>query len=347
MAQEKGKALAVLQDCLSDVAIISLDQITPGRAEDEQPDFTIKIRTPEGELVLLGEFRTSGQPRLAREVSGHLRRYRDMHPGAYGIFMAPYISERAAEICRQEGIGYIDLAGNCRLALDRVYIRIEGKPNPFARKRDLRSLYSPKAERVLRVLLENPGVKWKTEPLAGEAKVSMGQVHNVKELLSDREWVTTSKEGFSLVEPVKLLEEWAENHSFRRNQVNEFFTLKPLNEIESDIAETCGRIGSAYALTAFSGAVRMAPFVRYQRAFAYVTGDIEDLASRLQLRQVSSGANVTLLTPYDEGVFYGSKEMNGIRVACSVQVFLDLWSFRGRGREAANHLLKEVIRPRW
>jgi hypothetical protein len=56
---------------------------------------------------------------------------------------------------------------------------------------------------------------------------------------------------------------------------------------------------------------------------------------------------VTLLEPYDAGVFYGAKEIDGVCVASPVQVYLDLRGFRGRGEEAAVKLLDEVIRPQW
>src|SRR4030042_2058196 len=74
-------------------------------------------------------------------------------PDAYSIFMAPYISPQAAEICLKDGVGYIDFAGNSYLSFGQVYIEQTGRPNPFKTKRDLTSLYSPKAARVLRVLM--------------------------------------------------------------------------------------------------------------------------------------------------------------------------------------------------
>jgi len=124
--------------------------------------------------------------------------------------MAPYISPQAAEICAKEGIGYLDLAGNCRLSFGQVFIRREGIRNPFARKRDLRSLYAPKSTRILRVLLMRKSA-WKTQALADEAGVSLGQVANVKKLLRDREWVADGEEGFKLTNPRSLLADWAEN----------------------------------------------------------------------------------------------------------------------------------------
>ncbi len=61
-----------------------------------------------------------------------LRLYLPTLPDAYGVFMAPYVSPKTAEICTKEGVGYIDLAGNCRLSFDGVFIERQGIPNPFS-----------------------------------------------------------------------------------------------------------------------------------------------------------------------------------------------------------------------
>ena len=119
---------------------------------------------------------------------------------------------------------------------------------------------------------------------------------NLKKLLLDREWIETSREGLSLKEPEALLLEWAENYDPSRNRPRAYYSLKSSAEIESDIADQCDRAGLRYALTAFSGAARLAPAVRYQRASAFVES-ADKIASSLDLKEVESGANVSLLTP--------------------------------------------------
>jgi hypothetical protein len=228
-----------------------------------------------------------------------------------------------------------------------VYIEQEGKPNVFKEKRDLRSLYSPKAERVLRVLLMKPGKNWKVEELAKEAEVSLGQVSNVKKLLMDREWIQADKTGFMMNEPEQLLSEWQENYAFRRNKIHDFYSLGGPGQFEADLVEYCNREEVKYAFTGFSGAARLAPSVRYQRAMAYLEDLEEGVLPKLDLKKVSSGANVSMFVPYDEGVFYGAREVGGAQVASPVQVYLDVRAFRGRGEEAAQMLLEQVIRPAW
>lgn len=320
--------------------VVSIDR------ERDGVDFVVNLTLNNKKQVLIVELKNNGQPRMAREAVNQLIRYRDSYPNAYSLFMAPYISPQAAEICLKDGVGYIDYAGNCYLSFGQVYIEQTGRPNPFKTRRDLTSLYSPKASRVLRVLMNNPGKRWKTQDLANEAGVSLGQVANVKKLLLDREW-TTQQDGFSLTEPWKILEEWSNAYTYRKNQVRNFYSLKSIPEIEADLARACNEKGIEYALTGFSGAARFAPAVRYNRAMAYVYNMPEDVVSMLNLKEVESGANVMLLEPYDEGVFYGTQAMDDIRIVSPLQIYLDLKGYKGRDEEAAEVLLRDVIKPKW
>ncbi len=267
------------------------------------------------------------------------------------MFVAPYISPTAAAICDQYQVGYFDLAGNCRLAFDQVYIRREGFPNPSVQKRDLRSLYSPKAERILRVLLTAGKRSWRMQDVADEARVSLGQVANVKKLLAYREWIESEAGGFrlrTLDEAVlPMLTAWAGNYRSERSNARDYYSLKPIPQTEAALAEASRRIKTQLAFSGFSGAARFAPTVRYQRVTAYLLGDIPKVADRLGLKPVSSGANVTLLEPYDEGVLYGAREIERAPVVSPIQLYLDLMQTKGRGDEAASAILEEVIKPTW
>ncbi|MEW5979981.1 MAG: type IV toxin-antitoxin system AbiEi family antitoxin [Acidobacteriota bacterium] len=340
-----GQAREALLKCLEDVPFLRVTKESKGAGDGA--DLLLQVKTPGGKTTLMVEVKRVGQPRIVREATNQLLRLKKDLPGAYGVVMAPYISPQAAGICLKEGCGFADLAGNCLLSFDQVFVSREGKTNPFAQKRDLRSLYSPKAERVLRVLLSAPRRCWKVQPLAKEAGVSLGQCFNVKKLLVDREWLETGDEGFRLTAPAQLLAEWEENYDFRRNAVGEFYTLRPIGEFERLLAEACAKQKSAYALAGFSSSARYAPMVRYQRAMAYVTEDFDTLAKRLELKPVTSGANVNLITPYDSGVLYDSRTQGDAKVTSPVQTYLDLRQIRGRGEEAAESLKQQVIQPSW
>jgi hypothetical protein len=65
------------------------------------------------------------------------------------------------------------------------------------------------------------------------------------------------------------------------------------------------------------------------------------------LKPVPSGGNVALIEPYDEGVFYGTRTVEGAPVVSPVQLFLDLMQIKGRGEDAASAILGEAIRAQW
>jgi hypothetical protein len=106
-------------------------------------------------------------------------------------------------------------------------------------------------------------------------------------------------------------------------------------------------MGNRIALTGFSAAMRYAPSVRSQRSMVFFQGDPAEAAERLKLKPVPSGANLTLIQPYDAGVFYRAELRDGIPLVCPVQAYLDVMNQSGRGEEAGEAILREVIRPSW
>lgn len=360
---------SAVRACLAEIPFVGIEGTVKeeGPASYGRPDIVINIRSAGGTKQIVVEFRGSGEPRLAREAIAQVRRYSEGQSKAYAVFVAPYISPRTAILCREEGVGYVDLSGNCRLCFDEVYIEREGRPNKFAQKRDLRKLYSPKASRVLRVLLNAPRTTWTISALALESQVSIGLAWKVKELLADREWVSADSEEVLLpdtnepamkrrtarpsrallAKPEELLKDWAGNYSYCQNDVRDYYSMQKPAQLERALTEACAKRKIRYALTGFSAAERMAPMVQYQRVFAYVAEFVEELVAELGLKEVPSGANVTLLAPYDDGVFYGVRAIDDIQIVSPVQAYLDLFSNKGRGEDAADALLREVIRPQW
>jgi len=345
----KEQAAAAIRACLGEVPFIRVKRVRENQRQGNvEADLLLDVQMAEGPpMQLVVEVKSNGQPRLARDAVNQLLRCRSAFQATYGIFMAPYISPHAADICAKEGVGYLDLAGNCRMSFGQVFIRREGLRNPFAQKRDLRSLYAPKSTRILRVLLMRPSEWWRTQALADEAGVSLGQVANVKKLLRDREWVADGEAGFRLTDPKSLLVDWAGNYTFRKNTARDFYAMKGPDEVEEALAKACRELDIPYAFTGFSAARRVAPAVRGQRTMAYVGAIPEALLERAGLKEVPSGANVSLLIPYDEGVFYGTREVEGLRVVCPVQLYLDLKGYKGRGDEAAEAVLNQELKTLW
>ena len=293
------------------------------------------------------EVKGVGEPRIVRGAIQQLQTYLFDLPRAYGVVAAPYIGDRAGEICKEAGIGFVDLAGNCRLVFGRVFIERKGFPNLRLEKRPLRTLFAPRASRVLRILLQEPKRFWQVQTLAREARVSLGLAFKVKERLLDLEYAAEEREGMRLARPEAVLTAWASAYSYQKNAMLDCFGSMDLPNLERSVSDFCRTKGIQYAFTLFSGAARVAPFTRYSRGFAYVAGDAAELAAKVGWKLVSSGANFTILTAYDEGIFYGMQEVDSEKVASDIQLYLDLAGYKGRGEEAATFILEKRLRPRW
>lgn len=336
------------RDCLKDLPFVQSIRIDREPSEAGfQPDLAATIATIDGEKTVYAEVKANGQPRYARQAINQLILQVQKSPGSYGVFVAPYISPSSARLLKEAGIGYVDFAGNCLLNFGHIYVNIEGRTNPFPQNRDLRTLFSPKTSRIMRVLLNVPFTAWKMDGLSKEAGVSLGLVAEAKKVLLDREWIEEKAVGFALIKPGELLREWSSQYNYRKNKIQNLYSIKDEATVEQEIRQFCSKNDTPFALTLFSGASRVAPYARFRRVYAYVQGDTKGVQGALSLKSVDSGPNVTLLEPYDEGIFYGAREYDGMPVVSPVQLYLDLKGYKGRGEEAAKFLFERVIEPAW
>lgn len=312
-------------------------------------DLSMKVRTKSGKMMnLVFEVKAAGQPRYVRSAVNQLQELMNVEKNIYGVIAAGFLSEESRDICQKEGFGYVDAAGNCLFHFNGVYIHIEGKPNLYPSTRPLKSIFSPKSTRLLRVILCNPKLDWYVKELAKEAKISLGHASNLKNRLLEYEFIETTERGkLRLREPEKLLLKWSENYSYSSNRVHYFYTLEDPAKFEDRLINYLEKTGINYAFTLTSGAARVAPYLRYKKVFAYVVTNLQAIFSELELKKVSSGANVIFLEPYDEGVFYGLQEIDNTKIVSNIQLYLDLKNFKERGDEAAEFILKEHIRKSW
>lgn len=340
-----GELLERLRAVIDEVQILNVD--VESKSEQMNLDGIVDVSTNERQWRLLLEVKSRGEPRLVREAINYLKAISPDYGATLGIVGAPWLSPRSREICYQEGVGYIDLAGNCRIVLEGVFIDRQGFPNPAVERRSLRNLFSPKSSRVIRVLLENPNNSWRMEPLANKAQVSLGTVAKVKERLLDLEYTRLSEAGISLSEPELLLKDWGKSYSPRRSEFANYFGMGNSRELEAKLIEYCNRKSIRYALTLFSGADQVSPFMRYSRAFAYVDFDPNEIALELDWEPVNKGMNISLIPIEDDTLLYGASQIAGVWVVSNIQLYLDLVNYKGRGEEAAAYLLENRICEQW
>lgn len=355
--QQIEEAKARLQELLARIPFVSIGgaEIPSlfGLLGPRAPDVLMSVQAGNDRWWLACEVKGQLQPRQARVAALEIKDYvaRLGEPKAYPVLLAPFISPESAEICQQAGVGHVDFAGNCHLTFGHVFIERSGGINPKAEKRGLRSLFSPKAARILRCLLREPGVIWRVKELEEKTGVSLGQVSNVRKALLEREWAEARSDGLILRRADALLDVWREAYEKRRTKRNRYYTMLRGDALEQQIKAALNAAGQGeHALLAsFSAAHWQAPFARYPTQMFYADETGESILQQwLQLEPVTKGENVIIERPIDEGILADLDEpAPGIWCTGLTQTYLDLYSVGERGEEAAEHLRQTRIAPLW
>ena len=316
-----------------------------------QIDARIDLDHDGSQYALLMEIKPNGAPRFARSAVYQLESYiahlhRSEHRDDTGQFIpmlvSPYLSPESRSICLDHNVAFLDLYGNAHLAFGNVYIERSVPGRPKSETRAQRSLFTPRAGAILRVLLREPTRAWRVTDLAEAANASLGHVSNVRKALLDRECVEIRDDGLVLAQPGALLNTWRENYRQPAGHHISGYTVLHGDQLRNRLS---GSLNSGLkpprAICASNSAAEwIAPYARCgtQSFYADEPG-AQILQETLQLTHAAQGTNVILRTPNDETLFEDAVEpAPGIFCANPVVTYLDLWNGNDRDREAADHL---------
>ena len=315
------------------------------------PDIRLRISYRGDTFDLIGEVRSSGQPRIAYSAIFHLQQLLvSYNTPTLPVFVAPFISKDVRDVCEREGVSYFDLAGNARIAFNGVYIEREAADNPFKEARETRSLFTPKAARILRVMFRDIGPNsrppWRVIDLANEAGVSLGQVSNIGKALVEAGYASKDDRGISLVEPDRLLDTWVKVYKLPKGENRSYYTTlhgAPLTERLKHVLglnKEDGRI----ILSGFSAAQWHAPYARSGATSLYLDQRGLDRAkSELKLGTATRGENVTVKILEDDGPLDDAiQPADQMWCTSPLQTYLDLSWAGDRGQEAA-----AILRQKW
>src|SRR2546430_16253790 len=306
----------------------------------------VRFRLVDQEHTVVLEVASLGQPRQIRAAVTRLADIRRELPGAYPVAAAVYIGPQSARILKSHNLGYVDLSGNCYLAFEHVLIEKDGKRNVRPSTRPLRSLFAPRATRVVRVLLAEPGRAWRLEELAKAAAVSLGHSHNVVKRLEDLRWVERDEaQRIHLGKPADLLQGWGESYTYRTNDIASYFVPERVTrKLMADLARALTAEGRRYAFTLNAGLSLVAPQTRLGALHCYLEGDPAPVAAALGLHPAGEAdGGLHLMAPYDPGIFYGLLDKAGLKVVSLPQLYADLVHYERRGPEQAEHLRREAM----
>jgi hypothetical protein len=287
--------------------------------------------------------------------------------------IAPMISPQAQVFCVQNGIDFMDLAGNIfinvpgKFMLRRNGMRLRDASRVESEGQRTMNVFSGRSSRVLRVLLENPKT-WTITGIARELsaestrflnvatgaridfEISLGSVS--KAIASLEEQLLIRRRGAAVVvpEPSRLLEQWGEKYKerYRWRLRSSFQTSNPFGRDLQTIAEGLEQlVSNAYAFSGAMAASAEAPFVDIDVVDIFLMSSEADVRLRNLKSQPGIGPSLRFINPYDAGVFMYSKPVGKALTVSAVQAYLDLYARGGRDLKQAEYLLSNSIQRRW
>ena len=348
------QAEQVLLDLLSRVPGVDVDrsptypQLLPSAP---QPDIRFRVSYKNETFDLICEVKSSGQPRIAYSAIFQLRTQSTLYNTPILLVLAaPFLSKEVRDLCQREDISYFDLSGNARIAFGGVFIEREAADNLFKEVRETKSLFTPKAARILRVMLKEVGSNytpsWRVTDLAEKARVSLGQVSNVGTALVDAGFAKKDEQGLALTAPGKLLEAWLKAYKLPEGEALSYYTTLHGTQLTQALKPALGadRDGGRVILSGFSAAQWLAPYVRSGSTSLYADRQgLDRLKSLLPLSTASRGENVNIRVLVDDGPLDDAVEAaDDIWCTSPIQTCLDLSWAGDRGQEAA-----QMVHQKW
>jgi DNA-binding PadR family transcriptional regulator len=210
------------------------------------------------------------------------------------------------------------------------------------------NIFADKATFILRRMLSNPEKKWVTRDFMGDDGVSLGTAQGVLETMAKKGYIERVKRGPDsyalLTNKNELISDWVAEYQFDLNEVDVYYSpdkniLLKLKDYLKD---------KQYALTLHVGANLITSFVVTDQIDLYFRPEnwkkeILELRQQLDLKELVRGGNIHIIHPtYKNSVFYGARAIKGYKVVSDLQLYLDLYNFKPRGREHAEYLKKAL-----
>lgn len=340
-------AVAALSSFLADIPHLEIDNIEDEPDRNGSIDFIARSTFADRPLILACEVKANGQPRYIRDAIFQVQRYvQRLGSNAVPMVIAPFLSPQAQQLCRDEGVAFLDFEGNVRIASDTIFIERQVATRPKAEKRGLRSLFKPKSARILRTMLRDPARIWRVIELAHEAQVSVGHASTVGAALREREWSDQSEDGLRLIDPNGLLDAWAEEYEAPDGEQVRLYTHLHGPAFDDALRTVMAPERQArVALASFTAANWLGPYGRHSTRYLYA--DEEGLAvlkEALKLGPAQKAANVVIRVPNEDGVLADTVRPEPNIVCTSpVQTYLDLANAGERGQESAEHLREKLL----
>jgi hypothetical protein len=341
-----------------DLPEISVESIS---FEAGPPDLTMTLNVAGRKMALYGELKSNCSPLRVAQIAPWLRQLKRGRPDAGVAIICPSLSQESQRICIENGIDFIDLAGNVSIRIPgSIYIYRTGRKRAAEVESSLiRDPFAGRSSRIPRVLLEKPR-PWGIGEIAEELQnanqsfgpidfnISIASVSKTLKSLTEQLLVRRQNNTVVVPEPKKLLIKWADKYRerYKWRMRSSFKVPNPFGDELSDVSQGLRKEAGFFAFTGVAAASREAPYVDLDTIDVLIPRE-----AATTLRSIESapprGPDLRVIIPYDVGVFLYSRIIAGIPIVSPVQVFLDLYARGGRDLKQAEYYLSTILEPRW
>jgi len=344
------------------------------KEQPEQPfDISFDLLAGPNRIQVLGEIKRVFAPRQLEEIAPWIRRLKALRGDVSVAVIAPTLSSQAQAFCIDNGIDFLDLAGNVfvnvpgRFTLQRNGVRAPSKLLASSENARTVNVFSGRFSRVLRVLLEQPKV-WTVTEIARELetesrrfadraagrsidfKISQGSISKTVGGLEEQLWIRRRGTSILVPEPKRLLELWAEKYKerYRWRLRSSFQTGNPFGTELAALAEGIGALVDVpFTFTGAVAAITDAPFIDLDVIEVFLLDDSKSTARLRDLTLRGDKPPIRAIFPYDAGIFMYIRKIGAALVVSPIQAYLDLYARGGRDLKQAEYLLNNLIQPRW
>ncbi|CAN5334366.1 hypothetical protein BH11PSE9_BH11PSE9_22520 [soil metagenome] len=320
-------------------------------------DLLLDLKSEHGMRTLPVEVLRHGYPRDVRHAIWQLDEYALSRPDQ-GIELMPvvaaeHLSPGARKTLREHGVGYFDRSGSLFLKHGSWLIDID-RPGKPGEPRRTGSLFTGAREMVVHALLTHHD-QWLTGgDVARLAQTSSYTCSVVLQELQKLEWLESKGAARTkrrrLVNPAALLDAWAASWRQRKDKRTRWYTFP--RDAKSLLLQLTWAMEMSnndlpWAFTGTAAANVLSPLLTSVDTADLIIppGTAPRFVEQLGLKSAEKGANVTLIER--SGTSFLFREMHPdipSWFASPFVQYLDLLDGRGRNRELADQLRRDILK---
>jgi len=201
-----GFALEAFRRNVPEYAEIETLALEPGQAVDLRVDRLLRMIIQGKEVRYYAEIKTT----FTKTHKGLLLMHREKLNYPL-LLVTKYVNAQMAEQLRQDGIEFIDTAGNAFINQPALYIFVKGnRPPEIAKQARIKRAFKPAGLRMIYAFLCNPGLENKTyREIAAATDVALGTVDWIMRELKELGFLLDmGKRGQRLIQKENLLQRW-------------------------------------------------------------------------------------------------------------------------------------------